>query len=317
MSPIKPQRLMVTPPTLEKRLDVLRAIEALVAQDVDEPQHRRAAADETAIALEKLHRDCEALDQAWHEACREAAKIFAQSRARRRANAQRHRAATDALLKRGVDGYDDNEPRIPKHHAGGGEWTGNTVAAADEVGTRRGEPPLVPPPNAPNPPPSSPGRPAAIGAFLGGTAGAIVGGAIGAGGGTVVAPGVGTIGGGIVGAVEVATDGAALGTIVGAAIGGLGSILMNQDSGSSSGEPQSQVPLQRMHSDETTMSSNLSGFNFWSRKSTEEIVQSLAPGAKSPLMVYANGIVAQGNTRIMILQQRGFDVNSLPRVPYP
>jgi hypothetical protein len=317
MNEIRSHLVMAAPPTLEKRMEVMRAIETLAARDIDERQRRRTAADETAIALGKLHRDCEALDQAWHEACREAAKIFAQSRARRRANAQRHRAATDALLKRGEDGYDADEPRIPKHHAGGGEWTGNTVAAADDADIRRGEPPAIPPPNPPNPPPSSPGRAAAIGAFVGGTTGAIIGGVIGAGGGTVVAPGVGTIGGGIVGAVEGATDGAALGTVIGAAIGGLGTILMNQDSESSPGGPQSQVPLQRMHSDETTMSSNLSGFNFWSRKSTEEIVQSLAPGAKSPLMVYANGTVAQGNTRIMILQQRGFDVNSLPRVPYP
>lgn len=35
-----------------------------------------------------------------------------------------------------------------------------------------------------------------------------------------------------------------------------------------------------------------------------------------PLIVKANGMIMQGNTRIYILIQRGFDVNALPRVPH-
>jgi len=36
---------------------------------------------------------------------------------------------------------------------------------------------------------------------------------------------------------------------------------------------------------------------------------------EEPLIVSEDGMVWQGNTRIAILQERGFDVNSLPRVP--
>jgi len=225
MNPIKSHLVLVAPPTLEKRLDVLRAIETLAAPVEDEQQQRRCAEKAaTSDALEKLRRDCKGLEQAWYETCWEVAKIFTQSRVRRRANAQRDRAATDALLKRGYDSYDPNEPRIPKHHAGGGEWTRNTVAAADNVGVRSGEPPPIPPPGPPNlPPPADPGRSAAAGAAIGGTVGAIIGGAtgglVGAGGGSVVAPGVGTIGGGIGGALAGATEGAAWGAVGGAAIG--------------------------------------------------------------------------------------------------
>lgn len=51
---------------------------------------------------------------------------------------------TDPLRKRGYDGYDPNEPRIPKHHTGGGERTRDSVAAADNAGVRPGEPLPIP-----------------------------------------------------------------------------------------------------------------------------------------------------------------------------
>ena len=63
------------------------------------------------------------------------------------------------------------------------------------------------------------------------------------------------------------------------------------------------------------MSGNKSSYDYWSKKSTEEIIDSLKPGSVEPLMVKENGVIMQGNTRIMILQQRAIDVNSLPRVP--
>jgi hypothetical protein len=64
------------------------------------------------------------------------------------------------------------------------------------------------------------------------------------------------------------------------------------------------------------MNNNLSGYTYWSSKSTEDIVNSLAPGQEEELTVDANGKVWQGNTRIKILQDRGVDVDNLPRVPY-
>jgi len=147
---MKPTRslILVAPPTLEKQMDVLRALETLAAPIENEQQQRRRAERVTARdALEKLCRDYETLEQARREAIREVAQIFAQSRARRRANAQRHRAAADALHKRS---YDPNEPRVPRHHTGGGEWTRNTLAAADDVSVRSGELPPIPPPSPPN-----------------------------------------------------------------------------------------------------------------------------------------------------------------------
>ena len=52
----------------------------------------------------------------------------------------------------------------------------------------------------------------------------------------------------------------------------------------------------------------------WNKKSTEEIIKSLAPGAENPLTVYPDGAIAQGNTRITILKERGVDVDKLDRV---
>jgi len=261
MKPIGSHLHWVAPPTLEKRLEVLAAIKMLAVPVADEQQRRRTVADETAIALEKLRRECIALEQAWHEARHEAAMIFAQSRARQRTRAER--ARTEALLKRGYDGYDPNEPRVPKHHAGGGEWTRSTVAAADTISVRPGEPLPVPIPHEPDrpyrfaaddrqsdsnqpppsgftpppnlPPPSGPSWAVAVGtavgAFIGGTVGAVIGGGIGAGVGTVV-PGVGTIVVGTGGAIEGAAEGTALGAAAGHAWDQL-NVLMS--SGSSSG----------------------------------------------------------------------------------
>jgi hypothetical protein len=54
----------------------------------------------------------------------------------------------------------------------------------------------------------------------------------------------------------------------------------------------------------------------WSGKTTEEIVQSLAPGSAAPLLVAGDGTVLDGNTRVTLLVERGYDVNGLPRTPY-
>jgi hypothetical protein len=51
------------------------------------------------------------------------------------------------------------------------------------------------------------------------------------------------------------------------------------------------------------------------QKTTEEIVASLRRDAKSPLMVKADGTVMQGNTRIKVLQERGYPVDDLEREP--
>lgn len=78
-----------------------------------------------------------------------------------------------------------------------------------------------------------------------------------------------------------------------------------------------QPPLKRIHSDETTKSGNRSSYDYWSKKSTNDIVGSLRPGQEEPLTVKPGGRIYQGNTRILILEERGFNINSLPREIVP
>jgi hypothetical protein len=93
----------------------------------------------------------------------------------------------------------------------------------------------------------------------------------------------------------------------------------SQRVGDSSGtaDPGGPPALQRLHSDETIASHNQSSYKYWSSKTNQEIIDSLASGSSEPLIVKESGMVMQGNTRIMVLQRRGVDVNALPRVPYP
>jgi hypothetical protein len=85
--------------------------------------------------------------------------------------------------------------------------------------------------------------------------------------------------------------------------------------GTVSGTPQ--PPLRRLHPDQTILSNNRTAYNYWAAMSTQEIIDSLRVGQPEPLIVKSDGTVMQGNTRIMILQQRGVDVSSLPRVAFP
>jgi len=54
--------------------------------------------------------------------------------------------------------------------------------------------------------------------------------------------------------------------------------------------------------------------SFWRAKSTEAIIKSLRPGEKQPLTARSDGRIYQGNTRAKVLEERGIDINSLPRV---
>ncbi len=74
------------------------------------------------------------------------------------------------------------------------------------------------------------------------------------------------------------------------------------------------VPLSRLHGDATITQGNASGYDFWSKKSTEEIIESLKPGSSfGELTVKPSGTIMQGNTRTKILEERGVDINSLER----
>ncbi|MFM9939542.1 MAG: hypothetical protein ACKVP7_08610 [Hyphomicrobiaceae bacterium] len=78
-------------------------------------------------------------------------------------------------------------------------------------------------------------------------------------------------------------------------------------------------PLKRLHPD-TTYDSDLQAkrsLTFWRTQPTGTIVESLKPGSLSPLAAKPDGTIMQGNTRIKVLQERGFDIDKLPRDPHP
>lgn len=61
---------------------------------------------------------------------------------------------------------------------------------------------------------------------------------------------------------------------------------------------------------------DVSTLQYHRRKNTDEIVASLEPDAGEPLLVKFDGTVMDGNTRIHVLRERGYDVDTLPRMPY-
>jgi hypothetical protein len=65
--------------------------------------------------------------------------------------------------------------------------------------------------------------------------------------------------------------------------------------------------LRRLHGNATVTQGNRLSYRYWSSKSTQEIVDSLRPGSKEPLLVKRDGTVMQGNTRTLIFEQRGVD----------
>ena len=77
-------------------------------------------------------------------------------------------------------------------------------------------------------------------------------------------------------------------------------------------------PLKRLHPDELYESRRYKlSLDYWRTQSTQDIVRSLAAGAREPLIARDDGTVMQGNTRIKVLQERGYNVDALPRVPLP
>ena len=79
-------------------------------------------------------------------------------------------------------------------------------------------------------------------------------------------------------------------------------------------EEGSRPSLRRIHADET-LAAGVSRFSlaYWRQRSTEEIIESLRAGRSEALKVKADGRILNGNVRIKVLEERGFDVNSLER----
>jgi hypothetical protein len=82
------------------------------------------------------------------------------------------------------------------------------------------------------------------------------------------------------------------------------------------GDPPS--PLQRIHTDSTYESDGEAkrSLEYWRRQPTERIVESLKSGQEESLKAFPDGRIVDGNTRIKVLQERGYDVNSLEREVY-
>jgi hypothetical protein len=74
-------------------------------------------------------------------------------------------------------------------------------------------------------------------------------------------------------------------------------------------------PLRRLHDSVYESGSARWSLEYHRQKTTEEIVASLLPGAISPLLVKSDGTVMQGNTRIKVLQERGYPIDDLERGP--
>ena len=72
--------------------------------------------------------------------------------------------------------------------------------------------------------------------------------------------------------------------------------------------------LRRIHSDET-LEKGIARFSlkFWRGKSNREIIKSLQVGKIESLKVKSDGRVLNGNVRCKVLEERGFDINSLER----
>jgi hypothetical protein len=73
-------------------------------------------------------------------------------------------------------------------------------------------------------------------------------------------------------------------------------------------------PLQRIHTDDT-LESGAARFSlaYWRQRETTEIIESLQPGQSEALQVKPDGRIFNGNVRIKVLEERGFDVNDLAR----
>ena len=77
-------------------------------------------------------------------------------------------------------------------------------------------------------------------------------------------------------------------------------------------------PLRRIHSDQTLEAgSNSVALEYWRKQPTDEIVKSLQPGTPEGLKIKPDGRIMNGNMRIKVLEERGFDINSLPREVLP
>ena len=71
-----------------------------------------------------------------------------------------------------------------------------------------------------------------------------------------------------------------------------------------------QPPLKSLHSESSLIQLKLEQFR---KLSTEKLVESLEPGKVGALKTQTDGTIMDGHHRIIILRERGVDVDALPR----
>lgn len=71
-----------------------------------------------------------------------------------------------------------------------------------------------------------------------------------------------------------------------------------------------QPLLKSLHSEDSLIQLKLEQFR---KLSTEEIIESLKPETIGALKAQTDGTIMDGHHRIMILRERGVEVNALPR----
>ena len=75
-----------------------------------------------------------------------------------------------------------------------------------------------------------------------------------------------------------------------------------------------QPPLRLLHSEASLSKVKLDQFR---RVSTTELIESLRPNAPGGLKARPDGTVLDGHHRIVVLRERGVDVDTLPREVLP
>jgi hypothetical protein len=74
------------------------------------------------------------------------------------------------------------------------------------------------------------------------------------------------------------------------------------------------LPLKALHADHSLIKAKLDEY---SKKSDQELIDSLKPGLPGSLKVRPDGTIVDGHHRIKVLRDRGVDVDSLPREIVP
>ena len=72
----------------------------------------------------------------------------------------------------------------------------------------------------------------------------------------------------------------------------------------------SEPPLRFLHSEASLSEVKLEGFG---RMACAELIESFRPGQSGALRTRADGTVLEGHHRLVVLRERGIDIDILPR----